>query len=93
LTFDFDYFPLLTLPYAPTDSKIRVQLAGVTYTKRTEWYESCGKTANQKEIKSTLAVAPTHHVNVYVCKTNNLGWASSFPWELPDHSVANGMFL
>ena len=74
------------------DSKIRLVLAGITYTNNTDWFTRCSDYNVAGDFKLATALYAASHVNVWTCKSDTLlGWVHFLPYELTQHSVWNGV--
>jgi len=76
------------------ESNIRVTLAGVTYTNNSDWFFNCAEFVHANRMKFATALSAANTVNVWTCdSTTRLGWVNFLPYELPQHSVWNGLNL
>lgn len=69
-------------------------LAGTTNTNNRRWFNGCGSSGRESQMKQALAVDPANNLNIYTCNPSGgiLGWAY-FPWSAPESSFWHGVVL
>jgi hypothetical protein len=94
------------VPDSQLDAQIRVlnaayASAGFVFTKRSvdrrsnsTWFKMSMGSTDEATAKRTLAIDPTHVLNIYTASPGNniLGWAY-FPWAYPETNTLHGVVL
>ena len=77
-----------------TDTPFRFELAGITRTTNSSWFNGCASTGTESQIKSTLRRGAAETLNLYSCNPNGglLGWAT-FPSWYVDDPLSDGVVL
>ena len=77
-----------------TDTPFRFQLAGITRTTNSTWYNSCDSTGVESQMKTALRRGGAETLNLYTCNPGSglLGWAT-FPSWYADDPLMDGVVI
>lgn len=74
------------------DSRLRLLLAGVTYTNHSDWFYGCSDPNIAGDLKMATAISVATMVNVWTCHSETLlGWVHFLPYEVSPFSPWNGV--
>jgi pregnancy-associated plasma protein-A len=78
--------------YGGYDTGYRFVLTSIDRTLNASWFTMAMGSNDEKRAKETLAIDPTHHINIYTAKIAALGW-STFPWGVAENDVHQGLVV
>ena len=84
---------LRVLNNAYAGSDFSFSLKGISRVANTNWYNGCGSSGTERNMKKALAVDPAHTLNAYSCNPLGLLGYAQFPTSYPEDSFMHGVVL
>ncbi len=66
---------------------------GTKRVTNTKWFDGCGRSATEAQMKASLAVDPAHNLNVYSCKPGDLLGFAYFPNSFAESDTRHGVVM
>lgn len=87
-----DQIDVLNAAFVGTN--FQFSLASTDFTNNRQWFNNCGSTGRERQMKQSLNVDPATTLNIYTCQPSGgiLGWAY-FPSSYPEDSFWHGAVL